>query len=73
MKISVSVKPNSRTEGIESAGDHTLIVRVRVQPENGKANQRVCELLAEHFQVPKSQVVLISGPKSKKKVFQVGV
>jgi uncharacterized protein len=69
MKICVSVKPNSRTESVEVCADGSFTVRVNAAPVDGKANKRVEELLAKHFAVPKSAVELISGSKSKKKVF----
>lgn len=71
MKLSVSVKLNSRIEGVEKISEVDFIVRVRVQPENGKANLRVRELLASFFKVPKTNVEILSGHKSKKKMVRV--
>jgi uncharacterized protein len=51
--------------------DGSYIVRVRVPPEDGKANERICELLGEFFKKPKSGIKILSGHKSKKKI--VGV
>jgi len=70
MKIQVKVKPNSRTEDVSREGDR-LIVKVKEPPREGKANQAVIRLLAEHFGVPKSQVRILSGFKSKNKVVEV--
>jgi hypothetical protein len=70
MKIQVKVKPNSRTEEVSREGDR-LIVKVKEPPREGKANQAVIRLLAEHFGVPKSQVRILSGFKSKNKVVEV--
>ncbi len=72
MKISVSVKPNSKAEKVELLAENHYQVRVNAPPVEGKANERVIELLAEHFKVPKSRVQLCSGGKSKKKVFEIG-
>lgn len=71
MKVSVSVKPNSRKEMVEVQGDGSLIVRVNAPPVDGKANERVVELLAKHYNVPKSRIELVSGAASKKKVFEI--
>lgn len=71
MKVSVSVKTNSKVESVEKQADGSFVVRVRVPPIEGKANERVRELLAEHFQVSKSSVELAAGPKSKTKVFLI--
>ena len=72
MKITVTVKPSSKKESIEQQPDGSYLVRVNVPPVDGKANERVRELLAEHFRRPKSLVTLVSGPKSKKKIFLIG-
>lgn len=71
MKVTVTVKPNSKKEGVEPQADGSLIVRVNTPPIDGKANKRVVELLCEHFQKPKSLIELVSGHKGKKKIFQI--
>ena len=70
MKIQVKVKPNSRTEDVSLEGDG-FIVRVKEPPREGKANQAVITLLAEHLGVPKSRVRILSGFRSKNKVIEV--
>lgn len=70
MKIQVKVKPNSKTEEISQEGD-SFIVKVKEPPKEGKANQAVIKLLAEHFGVPRSHVRILSGFKSKNKVIEV--
>jgi hypothetical protein len=70
MKIQVRVKPNSRTEEVSRRGD-SFVVKVKEAPKEGKANQAVIRLLAEHFGVPQSQVRILSGFKSKTKVVEV--
>jgi uncharacterized protein (TIGR00251 family) len=70
MKIQIKVKPNSRTEEVSQEID-SFIVKVKEPPREGKANQAVIRLLAEHFGVPQSQVRILSGFKSKNKVVEV--
>ena len=70
MKIQVKVKPNSKTDEVSREGD-SFIVKVREPPKEGKANQAVIKLLAEHFGVPQSQVRILSGFRSRNKVIQV--
>lgn len=71
MKISVFVKPRSKTEAVEEQPDGIFIVRVNALPTDGKANKRTIELLAKHFNIPKSDIQLSSGGKSKHKVFEI--
>ena len=70
MKIQVKVKPRSKTEELSREGD-SFIVKVKEPPKEGKANQAVIKLLAEHFGVPQSQVRILGGFKSRNKVIEV--
>ena len=47
------------------------IVSVKERPVEGRANEAITKLLAEHFEVSRSQVLLISGATSKRKVFEI--
>jgi len=70
MKIQVKVKPSSRTEELSQKGD-SFIIKVKEPPKEGKANQAVIKLLADHFGVPQSQVRILSGFRSRNKVIEV--
>jgi len=70
MKIRVKVKPNSRTEELSHEGD-SFTVKVKEPAKEGRANQAVIKLLAEHFSVPKSQVRILSGFRSRNKVIEI--
>ncbi|MGB9715434.1 MAG: DUF167 domain-containing protein [Thermodesulfovibrionales bacterium] len=72
MKISVRVKPNMKEEKVEKAGD-VFNVYVKEPAKEGKANKAVIELLSEYFNVPKSQIVIISGFKSKQKIIEISI
>ncbi len=52
--------------------DGTLKVKVAAVPEDGKANEELCRTLAAHFQVPRSQVFVISGQTGTRKQVRVG-
>ena len=70
MKVQVKVKPNSKTEEVtQESGSFT--VKVKDPPREGKANLAVIELLAEYFRVPRSQVTILSGLRSRNKVIEV--
>jgi len=70
MKIQVKVKPNSKSEGVTQE-EYNFIVEVKEPPKEGRANQAVTKLLAQHFGVPQSQVRILSGFKSKNKVVEI--
>lgn len=65
MKVSAGAK----TEHIEEIAPGSFKVRVRIPPEKGKANARVAELLAQHFGVPITSVILMRGNTSREKIF----
>lgn len=71
MKINVAVKPNSKRESVDILADGTYVVKVNAPPVDGKANERVIELLADYFLKPKSAIKLLSGARGKKKVFKI--
>ena len=71
MKIQVKVKPGSKTEELSQEGN-SFIIKVKEPPKEGKANQAVIKVLAEHFGVPQSQVSILSGFRSKNKVVEIG-
>ena len=69
-KLEVSVKPNSRVEKVTAISEKNFEVKVSAPPEDGKANKRTIELLAKHLGVAKSNLCIIQGHKSKKKLIQ---
>lgn len=71
MKIQVKVKPNSKTEEISQEG-YSFTVKVKEPPREGRANQAVIRLLAQHFGVHQSHVRILSGFKSRNKVIGIG-
>lgn len=71
MKVSITVKPNSKKRRVEPVGPDQLLVKVIASPRENKANREVIETLAEYFDVPRSRVSILSGLRSKKKVVEV--
>jgi uncharacterized protein (TIGR00251 family) len=48
-------------------GTRVLLVRVRSAPEDGKANEALCRLIAETLGVAASKARLVAGAKSRLK------
>lgn len=71
MKISIIAHPNSKKPRIEKDLFENLHVYITEPPLEGKANKAVIEALAKYFQVKKNEVILLSGHKSKNKLFEV--
>jgi len=71
MKIAVVAHPNSKKPRVEKDILGNLHVFVNEPPLEGKANHAVAESLAKYFNVNKNSVILLSGGKSKQKVFEI--
>jgi len=71
VKIFVKVKTRARQEKIEKIDDTNFKVWVKEAPEKGRANQSVLRVLAEYFSVSRSEIIIISGLTSRKKVVEI--
>lgn len=56
---------------VEADEDGGLTAYVRERAVDGKANQAVIDLLAQHFGVPKSRVVIARGQSSRIKLVKI--
>jgi uncharacterized protein (TIGR00251 family) len=71
MKLSIKVKPNSRKNEVERAEDGTFTVFVTDPPAEGKANEKLIELLSEYLKKPKRCISIVAGFKSKNKIVEI--
>jgi uncharacterized protein (TIGR00251 family) len=71
MTITVRVKTNARKNEVAQTAPQQYDVSVSVPPAEGKANERVIELLAKHLGKPKRDVVLVRGASSRQKIFRI--
>ena len=71
MKISVIAHPNSKKPRVEKDLLGAIHAYVNEPPLEGKANNAVRLALAGYFKVKKSAVFLVSGEKSKNKIFEI--
>jgi uncharacterized protein len=69
-RLAVRVTPGARREGLEIA-DGRLLAKVRVKPEDGKANAAVLDLLAAALGIAGSRLRLLRGATSREKLFQL--
>jgi uncharacterized protein (TIGR00251 family) len=70
--IACRLTPKGGRDAIDGAatlsdGMRVLLVRVRSAPEDGKANEALCKLIADKLGVPGSRVRLVAGAKSRLK------
>jgi uncharacterized protein YggU (UPF0235/DUF167 family) len=70
--VFVRVKPGSRKGPlVEPGADRGLTIYVREQAVDGKANEAVVRLLAEHLGFPRSRVHLAAVAASRIKRFRI--
>ncbi|MGL4426332.1 MAG: DUF167 domain-containing protein [Alphaproteobacteria bacterium] len=72
-RLTVKVSPQAQETSFEGWFFHqfrpVLKIRVKAIPEKGAANAALCKFLAKTFGTSASQIRLISGERSKIKVF----
>ncbi len=71
MKILIKVKPNAKENKVEGISKNQFLVKVKAPPKEDKANKELIETLAEYFKVPKSQISILTGLKSKQKIVNI--
>ena len=65
--LTIQIQPKaSKTEYMGIHND-SLKFRVAAPPLKGEANKELCHYLAKTFSVSKSSLVIISGPRSRRK------
>ena len=69
-RIRLRVKPGAKRPGIIPS-DGVIVVRVREPAREGRANRALVELLARRLRVPKSQIRIVVGERSRDKVVEV--
>lgn len=69
-RLALRVTPGARVETVE-IGDGKVLVKVRVKPEDGKANDAVLELLAKALGVATSRLRLLRGATGRDKLVQI--
>ena len=76
-KLALKVTPRARSEGVEGLNTAAeLVVKVRIAPEDGKANEAVIALIvavtttstAQAFGIPKSRLEITRGAQSRHKI-----
>lgn len=67
-ELHIKLTPKASANRIVVIDDITLKIYVTAVPENGKANEVMIALLANHFNLPKSAFMLTRGQKSRQKV-----
>lgn len=67
LTLRVRVKPNARASALEQAPDGSWVARLKAPPIDGKANDELIALVAEHFHCRKAAVRITGGATARLK------
>ena len=70
-RLRVKVQARARRNEVVGCQGDVWRVKVNAPPVEGRANQAVIELLAEHLRVPKSSIRIVSGERASLKLIEV--
>ncbi len=71
MIIKVKVIPNSKKQKIEISGENELKINLKSKPERGKANQELVKTISDFFNAKESNIKIIKGKKSQRKIIKI--
>lgn len=71
MLIRVKTFPNSKKEEIIEKGEGRFYVYVKEKAEEGRANERMLEVLATHLKTTPKKLVITRGSKTPNKFVKV--
>lgn len=69
--LDVRVIPRAGRSGIAGTRDGALLVRLTASPVEGAANDELIEVMAKALRVPKRQLTIIAGQRSRHKRIKV--
>lgn len=71
MKIYIQARPSAKEEKVEPIREGHFKVSVKEPPVGGAANKAIAKAIANYFNVAPSGVRLVSGFRTRQKVFEV--
>ena len=71
LTITVQVQPRSSRDEIIGVHEGRLKIRISAPPVDGKANERLTEVIAKAFGVSKTSVEIVKGHHSRVKTINI--
>ncbi len=72
MRIYIKVNPKSSQQKIKKLENGNYKVWLKAVPEKGLANRELIEFLAKYFKISKSEIKIVGGKTSSRKIVDVG-
>lgn len=73
LTLSIQAQPGAKKPGFEPYGEDALKVRIAAPAVDGRANDALCELIAERLGVAKSAVQVLRGASARRKLVEVRI
>ena len=70
-KINLRVIPRARQNKIDVDEKGIYRVHITAAPVDGAANAAVIKMMAEYFDIPKSQIKIVRGETSRDKIIEI--
>lgn len=70
-RITIRVIPNASRSEIVGRELGVLKVKLAAPPIDGKANEELIRVLAEHYDIPKSTITIVKGHIGKLKIVEI--
>jgi len=71
MDLDVRVIPRAGRSGFAGLRDGALLVRLAAAPVDGAANDELIALLAKALRIPKRDITIVSGERSRSKRIRI--
>ncbi|HOK40384.1 MAG TPA: DUF167 domain-containing protein [bacterium] len=71
MRIEIKVIANAKKEEIIKTGENEYKVKVSAPAIENKANKRLLQILADYFNTNISNIKIIKGEKTNKKILEI--
>ncbi|MFO0616000.1 MAG: DUF167 domain-containing protein [Polyangiaceae bacterium] len=69
-RITVKAKPRASRRGV-AVKDGVVIVSVTAPPVDGRANEEIVEVVADHLGVRRADIAFVSGETAKVKILEI--
>ena len=71
MDLEIKVIPRAGRSGFAGLRDGALLVRLAAAPVDGAANDELIALIAKTLRIPKRDVTIVSGERSRSKRIRI--
>lgn len=71
MYLKVHAVPDARKESVTEEKDGTLVIAVKEPAEQNRANKRIREIIAARLKLPTEKVRILTGHRSRSKMFSI--